>query len=71
MGKSTGANALAIWTHFLQKTHWIENFVSPSYHGVAVKAQAGVEASILYEQADRRGFAIVGGECPVGAKTLT
>ncbi|KAF7343032.1 FAD binding domain protein [Mycena venus] len=64
MGKSTGANALAIWTHFLQKTYWIENFVSPSYRGVAVKAQAGVEARILYEQADRRGFAIVGGECP-------
>ncbi|KAF7336904.1 FAD binding domain protein [Mycena venus] len=64
MGKSTGANALAIWTHHLQETRWIEDFVSPAYRGVAVKAQAGVTAEVLYEQADRRGYAVVGGECP-------
>ncbi|KAJ7098272.1 FAD binding domain protein [Mycena epipterygia] len=64
MGKSTGAYALAIWTHFLRDTLWIEDFVSPSYRGVAVKAQAGVTAQILYEQADARGYAVVGGECP-------
>ncbi|KAJ7451951.1 FAD binding domain protein [Mycena latifolia] len=64
LGKSTGANALAIWTHFLRETHWIEDFHSPSYRGVAVKAQAGVTAEILYAQADARGYAVVGGECP-------
>ncbi|KAJ7239892.1 hypothetical protein C8J57DRAFT_1372268 [Mycena rebaudengoi] len=64
MGKSTGANALSIWTHFLRETLWIDDFESPSYRGVAVKAQAGVTAEILYEQADSRGLAIVGGECP-------
>ncbi|KAJ7510641.1 hypothetical protein B0H11DRAFT_1701228 [Mycena galericulata] len=64
MGKSTGANALSIWTHFLQETEWIDDFVSPSYRGVAVKAQAGVTAEILYEQANARGLAVVGGECP-------
>ncbi|KAJ7092987.1 hypothetical protein B0H15DRAFT_1021003 [Mycena belliarum] len=64
MGKSTGANALAIWTHFLQETQWIEDFRSPSYRGPAVKAQAGVSAGLLYEQADSRGYAIVGGQCP-------
>lgn len=68
MGKSTGANALSIWTHFLRETRWIEDFESPSYRGVAVKAQAGVTAEILYEQADSRGLAIVGGECPVSCK---
>lgn len=70
MGKSTGANALAIWTHFLQKTTWIEDFVSPAYRGVAVKAQAGVTAQVLYEQADKRGYAVVGGECPVGTENF-
>lgn len=64
MGKSTGANALAIWTHFLRETQWIEDFRSSSYQGVAVKAQAGVSADLLYEQADARGYAVVGGECP-------
>ncbi|KAJ6537416.1 FAD binding domain protein [Mycena vulgaris] len=64
MGKSTGANALSIWTHFLRETVWIDDFVSPSYRGVAVKAQAGVTSAILYEQADARGYMIVGGECP-------
>lgn len=69
MGKSTGANALAIWTHFLQETHWIDDFVSPSYRGAAVKAQAGVTAETLYEQAHSRGYAVVGGECPVSANS--
>jgi FAD/FMN-containing dehydrogenase len=70
MGKSTGANALSIWTHFLQETQWIEDFDSPTYRGVAVKAEAGVTAEILYEQADARGYAVVGGECPVSCKTV-
>ncbi|KAJ7258500.1 hypothetical protein C8J57DRAFT_1451069 [Mycena rebaudengoi] len=64
MGKSTGANALSIWTHFIWETLWIEDFESSSYRGVEVTAQAGVTAHILYEQADSRGLAIVGGECP-------
>ncbi|KAJ7776003.1 hypothetical protein DFH07DRAFT_73735 [Mycena maculata] len=64
MGKSTGANALSIWTHFLRETFWIDDFVSPSYRGFAVKAQPGVTAEMLYEQADAKGLAVVGGECP-------
>ncbi|KAJ7800712.1 hypothetical protein B0H14DRAFT_2898482 [Mycena olivaceomarginata] len=41
-------------THFLRGTRWIEDFVSP----------AGVTAEILYDQADKRGYVVVGGECP-------
>ncbi|KAJ7613794.1 hypothetical protein B0H17DRAFT_1220721 [Mycena rosella] len=37
---------------------WITDFDSPSYQGVAVKAQAGVTAEILYEHADSRGYAV-------------
>ena len=65
MGKSTGAGALAIWTGNLKQTTWMTNFKSAGYSGPAVKAQAGVSVVQMYEEADPRGFVVVGGECPV------
>ncbi|KAL9003922.1 MAG: hypothetical protein Q9188_003238 [Gyalolechia gomerana] len=62
-GKSTGAGALAIWTHFLKNLEFI-NYTSPYYTGKAVKMGAGVQGFEAYEAADALGFSVTGGECP-------
>lgn len=65
MGKSTGHGALAVWMHHLTDTEWYDKFNSGSYHGPAVKMQAGVAISQMYEEASARKYTIVGGDCPV------
>ncbi len=62
-GKSTGAGALAIWTHYL-KTQEVVDYQSPSYTGKAVKLGAGVEIAESYAFAQQHGFVNVGGDCP-------
>ncbi|KAF5353331.1 hypothetical protein D9756_007823 [Leucocoprinus leucothites] len=64
MGKSTGAGGLAIWTGNLKQTTWMTHFNSPGYSGPAVKAQGGVSVLQMYQEAEPRGFTVVGGECP-------
>ncbi|THU80375.1 FAD-binding domain-containing protein [Dendrothele bispora CBS 962.96] len=63
LGKSTGKGGLAIWTHYLQDTQWIENYQSTSYHGPAIKASAGVSVNQMYDLAAKKGYAVVGGDC--------
>lgn len=62
-GKSTGAGALAIWTHHLKDIR-IFDYHDAHYTGKAMKMGAGVQAFEAYEAADKHGLAIVGGECP-------
>ncbi|KAK0432921.1 FAD binding domain protein [Armillaria borealis] len=64
MGKSTGNGALAVWTHHLTDTELFDAFHSGSYHGPAVKMQAGVPIAQMYEEASARGYTTVGGDCP-------
>jgi FAD/FMN-containing dehydrogenase len=66
MGRSTGRASLSLWTHYQQRQEWFDNYSDPwsNYNGPAVKAHAGVLGTQLYEQADARGYHIVGGECP-------
>ncbi|KAK2766979.1 hypothetical protein FQN54_006296 [Arachnomyces sp. PD_36] len=63
LGKSTGAGALSIWTHNLKDIDFVENYVSPSYEGPALKLGAGVQVRDMYAAADEYGVTTVGGEC--------
>ena len=63
MGKSTGAGALALWTHHLKDRH-ILNYESPFYTGKAMKIGAGVQAAEAQAAANAQGFVVVEGDCP-------
>ena len=63
IGKSTGAGALAIWTHYLKNISFLD-YDAPYYKGKAIKMAAGVQGFEAYEAADKIGLAVVGGECP-------
>ncbi|KAI0878187.1 FAD binding domain protein [Hypoxylon argillaceum] len=62
LGKSTGAGALALWTHYIKGTD-VFDYSSPSYNGKAMKIGAGVIASEAQLAAMAHGYAVVGGEC--------
>ncbi|KAL5363006.1 hypothetical protein BJX96DRAFT_186526 [Aspergillus floccosus] len=62
-GKSTGAGALAIWTHHLKDIE-IKDYSDKHYQGKAIKLGAGVQGFEAYEAADAQGLEVVGGECP-------
>ncbi|EED23613.1 FAD/FMN-containing isoamyl alcohol oxidase MreA [Talaromyces stipitatus ATCC 10500] len=62
-GKSTGAGAIAIWTHNL-KDREIIDYNSSYYQGKAIKIGAGVQGFEAYKLADQHGLQVVGGECP-------
>ncbi|KAJ5248565.1 FAD/FMN-containing dehydrogenase, partial [Penicillium chermesinum] len=60
LGKSTGAGAVAIWTHHLKDISFVD-YKSPSYSGKAVKLGAGVQVSESNAAAHAKGLTIVGG----------
>ncbi|GAP85605.2 putative FAD binding domain-containing protein [Rosellinia necatrix] len=62
MGKSTGAGALALWTHYIKGTH-IFDYSSPSYSGKAMKIGAGVVAGEAQQAATAEGYVVVEGDC--------
>ena len=62
-GKSTGAGAIAIWTHNLKDISFSQ-YSSAHYTGAAIKLGAGVQGIEAYEAAQPQGLAVVGGECP-------
>lgn len=62
LGRSTGAGALAIWTHRLKSidfTEWSDEY----YKGPAVNVGAGVLGYEILEAANARDLTIVSGEC--------
>ncbi|UKZ80169.1 hypothetical protein TrVFT333_007926 [Trichoderma virens FT-333] len=63
LGRSTGADSLAIWTYHLKTTE-VLRYSSPYYTGPAVKAGAGVSGAQMLETADSHGLVAVTGECP-------
>jgi hypothetical protein len=63
LGKSTGANALSIWTHNL-KNITLLNYKDTHYQGPAFKLLAGVQVVEAYAAADAHGMVVVGGDCP-------
>ncbi|KAF5351357.1 hypothetical protein D9758_008077 [Tetrapyrgos nigripes] len=63
MGKSTGAGALAIWTHHLQDIEYIKNYESSHYSGPAFKLGAGVMGYQIARKAREYGKVVVSGSC--------
>ncbi|KAK8099640.1 FAD binding domain-containing protein [Apiospora kogelbergensis] len=62
-GKSTGAGALALWTHHLKDTAVVDAYESAHYRGPALRLGAGVQAHEAYVAAHAAGLAVVGGAC--------
>lgn len=62
-GKSTGAGALAIWTHNLKSIDFID-YTGANYSGKAIKMGAGVQGFEAVGAAQKLGLTVTGGECP-------
>lgn len=63
-GKSTGAGALAIWTHNLKSIDVVDTYNQPWYKRRAVKLGVGVQSYEAYKFADAHQGTVVGGNCP-------
>lgn len=64
LGRSTGPNALSLWTHHLSATTFIPSYASASYTGPAFRLGAGVLSASAFAAAHERGLRVVGGGCP-------
>ncbi|KAJ5470348.1 hypothetical protein N7530_007705, partial [Penicillium desertorum] len=62
-GRSTGAGALAIWTHHLKDLS-IDSYSDEHYSGKAITMGAGIQGFEAFEIAEKTGYQVVGGECP-------
>lgn len=63
LGRSTGAGALAVWTHHLKDITPVQ-WNTSDYTGVALKVGAGVQGFELIEAAAALGRVAISGECP-------
>lgn len=63
LGRSTGAGALAVWTHYLKDIQFLDSS-DQEYQGKAVKLGAGVQGFDILEAGREKGLVVVGGECP-------
>ncbi|KAJ5768739.1 FAD/FMN-containing dehydrogenase [Penicillium odoratum] len=62
LGKSTGAGAVAIWTHHLKDIEFLD-YQSSFYTGKAIKVGAGVQMFESNAAAYKHGLTVVGGNC--------
>ncbi|KAF0636494.1 hypothetical protein FPSE5266_02824 [Fusarium pseudograminearum] len=63
LGRSTGAGALSVWTHYLKGTEVID-WKDKHYKGKALKVGAGVQGFEALATAHAKGLVVVTGECP-------
>ncbi|KAF4457088.1 putative isoamyl alcohol oxidase [Fusarium austroafricanum] len=63
LGRSTGAGALAVWTHYLKVTEVI-TWEDQYYKGKALKVGAGVQGFEALAAAHAEDLVVVTGECP-------
>ncbi len=63
LGRSTGAGALAVWTHHLRSTEVVD-WEDSYYYGKALKVGAGVQGFEALAAAKEAGLVVVTGECP-------
>lgn len=61
-GKSTGAGALALWTHHLKDTQFLD-YQSRYYTGKAMRIGAGMQVREVIEAAHARGLVVAGAQC--------
>ncbi|KAI9649057.1 hypothetical protein NHQ30_001624 [Ciborinia camelliae] len=66
-GKSTGAGALAVWTHHMTSLSLIESYTSSAYTGKAAVLGAGVSSIQAYRFSEANNGIIVAGNCPTVA----
>ncbi|PQE10687.1 isoamyl alcohol oxidase protein [Rutstroemia sp. NJR-2017a BVV2] len=62
LGKSTGAGALSVWTHYLKDIEFLD-WSDKYYNGKAVMIGAGVQAYEILAASTAKGLVTVGGEC--------
>ncbi|GKT40443.1 FAD-linked oxidoreductase ZEB1 [Colletotrichum spaethianum] len=62
-GRSTGAGALSVWTHYLKGTE-ILDWEDEHYTGKALKAGAGIQGFEAIAAANEAGLVVITGECP-------
>jgi hypothetical protein len=63
-GRSTGKDALSLWTHNLKEIRFLKEFIGHNYTGSAFKVGAGVQVIELYRAAEVNHVTVVGGICP-------
>ncbi|KAG8673900.1 hypothetical protein FPOAC2_07401 [Fusarium poae] len=63
LGRSTGAGALSVWTHYLKSTEVID-WKDKYYKGKALKVGAGVQGFEALGAAHAKDLVVVTGECP-------
>jgi FAD/FMN-containing dehydrogenase len=63
LGRSTGAGALSVWTHYLKATE-IVDWKDDHYEGKALKVGAGVQGFEALAAAHEQDLVVVTGECP-------
>ncbi len=61
-GKSTGAGALALWTHNMKDTNFLD-YQSCNYTGRAMRMSAGVQVVDALIAAHAQGLVVAGGQC--------
>ena len=64
-GRSTGKDALSLWTHNLKDITFVKDFKSNDYQGPVLKVGAGIQGSELYAAAEKYGVSALAGICPV------
>ncbi|UNI15432.1 hypothetical protein JDV02_001967 [Purpureocillium takamizusanense] len=62
-GRSTGAGALAVWTHHM-KDRAVIDWADEHYVGKALRVGAGVQGFEALTEAHSKGLVVVTGECP-------
>lgn len=65
-GRSSGKDALSIWTHHLNDIRFIQSYKAKGidYTGPVFKVGAGVLVQELYQAAEENNVTVVGGICP-------
>lgn len=62
LGKSTGAGAVAVWTHHMKDIQTLQ-YNSANYTGRAMRFSAGVQISEAMAAAHKQGLVVVAGNC--------
>lgn len=63
LGRSTGAGALALWTHNLKDLEFMD-YDNHNYSGPAVRIGAGVQGGEVLQAAYKQGLRVTIGDCP-------
>ncbi|TVY58925.1 FAD-linked oxidoreductase ZEB1, partial [Lachnellula cervina] len=63
LGKSTGAGALSVWTHYLKDIEF-SDWSDETYTGKTIKMGAGVQGFEAMDAAKAQNLVTIGGECP-------